>query len=208
MVQAQALCRAEVRPIREVMAPQQTTVLSGHRLVPATTEARVLHVLAVHDLGAALGVAFGGALMLSLAATAAVVHGWALAVPPLAAAGGVVWGYFEFRSALRRSAPAFPPLPADAVVLPVSAVVAPVVMRVTFVALSMAAVIAGAGHGAAVAWIAAACVAPPLYSRAMIVALLVRRSAVDHARNDGGRTVYQTSAGNARLYSAGGTDAG
>jgi hypothetical protein len=208
MVQAQALCRAEVRPIREVMAPQQTTVLSGHRLVPATTEAGVLHVLAVHDLGAALGVAFGGALMLSLAATAAVVHGWALAVPPLAAAGGVVWGYFEFRSALRRSAPAFPPLPADAVVLPVSAVVAPVVMRVTFVALSMAAVIAGAGHGAAVAWIAAACVAPPLYSRAMIVALLVRRSAVDHARNDGGRTVYQTSAGNARLYSAGGTDAG
>jgi hypothetical protein len=87
-----------------------------------------------------------------------------------------------------------------------------IIMRVTFVAGSIAAVIIGLGHGSPPAMTAGACVLPLLYTQTMIVALFGRKSAIQHARDDGGRVVYQTLGQGkkhpARLYSADGSHAG
>jgi len=159
----------------------------------------------VRDLGAALGAVFAGALLLSLAAALFVVHGSALICPPLAATLGGLWGYLVYRGAIRRSERSFPPLPASAVTVPVSGPTVAITMRATFVACSIAAVIIGIGHGSTPAMIAGVCVPPLLYAQMMTVALLGRRSAMSHARDDAGRVVYQTLGQGkkrpARLYS-------
>ena len=195
------------------MAPESSKTLQGHRLVAGGIEqVDRPQVVAVPDLGAALGAVFAGALLLSLAAAVFVVHGPALIGPPLAAVVGGVWGYLVYRSAIRRSAPSFPPLPASAVIVPVSGPTVTIIMRVTFVAGSIAAVIIGLGHGSPPAMTAGACVLPLLYAQTMIVALFGRRSAIRHARDDGGRVVYQTlgqaKKQPARLYSADDSHAG
>lgn len=194
------------------MAPESSKTLQGHRLVAGGIEqVDRPQVVAVPDLGAALGAVFAGALLLSLAAAVFVVHGPALIGPPLAAAVGGEWG-LVYRSAIRRSAPSFPPLPASAVIVPVSGPTVTIIMRVTFVAGSIAAVIIGLGHGSPPAMTAGACVLPLLYTQTMIVALFGRRSAIRHARDDGGRVVYQTLGQGkkqpARLYSADHSHAG
>jgi hypothetical protein len=195
------------------MASESSKTLQGHRLVAGQIEdVDCPQVVAVRDLGAALGAVFAGALLLSLAAAVFVVHGLALICPPLAAAVGGAWGYLVYRSAIRRSAPSFPPLPASAVIVPVSGPTVTIIMRVTFVAGSIAAVIIGLGHGSPPAMAAGACVLPLLYTHTMIVALFGRRSAIRHARDDGERVVYQTLGQGkkqpARLYSADGWHAG
>src|SRR6476469_9589265 len=169
------------------MASESSKTLQGHRLVAGQIEdVDCPQVVAVRDLGAALGAVFAGALFLSLAAAVFVVHGPALIGPPLAAAVGGAWGYLVYRSAIRRSPPSFPPLPASAVIVPVSGPTVTIIMRATFVAGSLAAV--------------------------MIVALFGRKSAIRHARDDGERVVYQTLGQGkkqpARLYSADGWHAG
>lgn len=160
----------------------------------------------MRDLGAALGAGFAGALLLSLAAAVFVVHGRSLIFPPLAAVVGGVWGCLVYRSAIRRSAASFPPLPGSAVIVPAGGPTVTIIMRVTFVAGSIAAVIIGLGHGSTRAMTVGACVLPLLYTQTMIVAGLGRRSAIRHARDDGGRVVYQTLGQGkkqpARLYSA------
>ena len=97
-------------------------------------------------------------------------------------------------------------------IVPVSGPTVTIIMRVTFVAGSIAAVIIGLGHGSPPAMAAGACVLPLLYTQTMIVALFGRRSAIRHARDDGGRVVYQTLGQGkkqpARLYSADGSHAG
>jgi hypothetical protein len=195
------------------MAADSSKTLRGHRLVAGGIEdVDRPQVVAVRDLGAALGAVFAGALLLSLVAAVFVVHGLALIGPPLAAAVGGVWGYLVYRGAIRRSAPAFPPLPASAVIVPASGPTVTIIMRATFVAGSIAAVIIGLGHDSTPAMTAGACVLPLLYTQTMTVALFGRRSAIRHARDDGGRVVYQTLGQGkeqpARLYSADGSHAG
>ncbi len=195
------------------MASQPATTLRGRRLVVGGIEdpARP-KVLAVCDLGSALGLSFGVALVLSLGAAPLFVHGLALIGPPVAAVAGGVWGYLWYRGATRRSAAAIPPLPASAVVVPVGGQVVEITMKVTFAAGAIAAVVVGAGHGSQAVLDAGACVPPLLYGHMLSQVLLVRMSFMRHARQDGGRTIYQTCEGSkkqpARLYSAGGSHAG
>lgn len=189
------------------MASEPATTLRGRRLVAGGNEdPSHPHVLGVCDLGAALGRSFGVALMLSLGAALFVVHGLALVGPPLAAVAGGVWGYLWYRGATRRSASAIPPLPGSAVVVPVGGQVVEITMKVTFAAGAFAAVIVGAGHGSQAVLDAGACVPPLLYGHMLSQALLVRMSVMRHERQEGGRTIYQTSGGSkkqpVRLYSA------
>jgi hypothetical protein len=179
------------------MSFDRATTLSGRRLVAggAAADPSHLRVLPVQPLAASLGLAFAALMLLSLGPPLLFVHGPALLCPPLAACCGAVWGVLAYkRRNLRHVGESFAWLPESATPVPVGETTLVVVMRVTFIAASIAAVIAGAGHGSPVALAVAASVAPLIYNRHVIDAALAHRGAVRLMR-DHGQALFQSIPG-------------
>ena len=170
--------------------------MRGRRLVadsgPATTlDPLRPRVLPLRGFADGLATGFVAFEIVSLVAAALVVHGAALVAPPVAAVLGAIWGYASFRRRLRASPPSFPPLPDEALMLPLGHVVVTVVMRMLFVAGSLAAVIAGTGHFRPAVLAAALCVPPLLFAQAAAGALANRAATTRHEAARG-CTMYQT----------------
>ena len=179
------------------MSSDRVTILNGRRLVSgaAAADRFQLRVLPLQQWAASLAVVFAAALLLSLGPPLLFVHGSALIFPPLAACCGAVWGGLAYRRRrLRNTGKEFDQLPGSAIRMAVGEVTLVVVMRVTFIAGSIAAVIGGAGHGSPASLAGAASVAPLIYGRHMIDAALAHRGAVRRVRDDG-QALFQSIGG-------------
>jgi hypothetical protein len=187
------------------MASERGTVHTGRRLVAGgASDAASLQVFAVGDLASALAGAFAAMLLVSLIVAAFVAHGRALAYPLLAVAVGALWGRWSFRRREHPDAERFPALADSAIVRPVGEITLVYAMRILFMAAAPAAIIAGAGHGAPAALVAAACVPPLLSARMLTEALMARRGAVRYRALHAATLVQSagSSKSPARLYSA------
>jgi hypothetical protein len=176
------------------MSSDRVTILSGRRLVAggAAADPSQLRVLPVQQLAASLAVVFATALLLSLGPPLLFVHGSALIFPPLAACCGGVWGVVGYRRRnLRHIGNVFAQLPESAIRMAVGEITLVFGMRTTFIAASIAAVIAGAGHGSPATLAVAVSVAPLIYSRRAIDAALAHRGAVRLMREHG-KTLLQS----------------
>jgi hypothetical protein len=178
---------------------------TGRRLVVGgLSDAAGLQVFAVGDLATALAGAFAVMLLVSLIVAAFVAHGPALAYPLGAVAIGAAWGRWSFHRREHPDAERFPAVPNSAIVSPVGEITLVYAMRIVFMAAAPAAIIAGAGHGATAALVAAACVPPLLAARMLTEALMARRGAVRYRAMHAATLVQSagTSKSPARLYSA------
>jgi hypothetical protein len=196
------------------MASNDVITLRGRRLVAGSLDDPSRpRVAPARQLAATALMLATAALALSLAAAPLVVHGWMLIWPLLAACAGVASGY-RFQRARERAAEGatHPPLPPSAIVgHPIGPVLA-AFGRIGFGAVSLAVVIAAAGHGSSPARAFAVSILPALFGLSLGGIVLAWACVIRDEQTRGER-IYQsvasfagTKTGTPSLYVVTGSD--